>query len=286
MGASEPTPAAATTATSPGASDRETLLRQLKVSSTWVNGMLASQLFLSIAVLSQTFFLYLIIHTFFVFIGMAGVIRQSRGFLFIHFVYSSALTFFLTIILCYCIMAGFPLAFYTLAFGIAYVLIQSVGMRHERALIVLIPIAQEMARSDIESAVVQPVTIATVPEEQQPFMMYDNQYQQQQPLSEEEEMQQIIAMIEVTEQQSQQQQQQQSQPQPAPVSTMPQYPFMYPPQHAGQQQHPMVFAPYQPMTGAEQQQQGPYYPMMYPGMPYPHPYMMPPAMFNNAPNKQ
>lgn len=256
-------------------SDVEAFKHQLKVSSTWVNVMLATQLFLSACLWYNTSFWYLITHSFFVFIGIAGVARKARGLIFTHFVYTSMLTFFLLFILGYLIIGRYPIPIYAVPFGLAYLLIQSIGIRHQRALFLLISLEKEMSEVNIESGLQKShqTPVATYDsEEQQPFLVYN-----QQPLTEEEEMQQIIAAIKASEQQVNV-----PVPVPSPVpaayaSTMPQYPFVFP------QQQPFVYSPYQvnPVTATEQNQV--YYPspMMYPGT-LPQPYhammvMMPPT---------
>jgi len=172
------------------------------------------------------------------------------------------------------IMAGFSIPVYGIPFGLAYLLIQSIGIRHQKALMVLISLEKEMSEVNVESGLQQPqqtpvVTYAS--EEQQPFLVHNQQ------LTEEEEMQHIIAMIEAQNTPSSEQQVNVPVPVPSPVpaayaSTMPQYPFVFP-----QQQQPFVYSPYQvnPVAATEQHQA--YYPspMMYTGMlPQPYPAMM------------
>jgi len=175
-------------------------------------------------------------------------------------------------------MGGYTIPLYIVPFGLAYLLIQSIGLRHQRALMVLIALEQEMQEASVESGLQQPLYSQQPPvvsyesEEQQPFLSYN-----QQPLSEEEEMQHIMAIID-----AQASAPVQPVPVPAPAgytSAMPQYPFAFPPQQ--QDQQPFVFVPYQVPASATEHQA--YYPspMMYPGMPLPQPYpammvMMPP----------
>jgi hypothetical protein len=270
----------------------DALKQQMRVSSNWTNLMLASQLFFSCSLFYSTSFLFLVVHSMFVFFGIAGLARKSKCLLFTHFLYTTILSFFLTFGLCYALMAGYYIPLFIVPFAFAFLLIQSVGMRHERALMVLISLEQEMNANSVESGLNQPLQSVqqdqSIPEEQRPFLVYE----QPRPMTEEEEMQHIIALIDAQNQTS-------SETVVPPVSvpaqtpaeyapTMPQYPFVFPQQNQQAQQppQPFVYVPYQinPATG----EQG-YYPapMMYPGMPFPQPY--PAMMFvppTNPDNKQ
>jgi hypothetical protein len=265
----------------------DALQHQIKVSSTWTNVMLASQLFFSCSLFYSTSFLFLTVHSMFVFCGIAGLARKSRCLLFTHFLYTTILSFFITFSLCYAIMAGYQIPLFIIPFAFAFLLIQSVGTRHERALMVLVSLEQEMNANSVESGLNQPLQSVqedkSVPEEQRSYFVL----QEQPTMTEEEEMKHIIALIDAQNQASNQPPVSVPTQTPAEyASTMPQYPFVFPQQQPQQPPQPFMYVPYQinPATG----EQG-YYPtpMMYPGMPFPQPY--PAMMFvppTNPDNKQ
>jgi len=257
--------------------DKQALLHQLKVSATWVHVMIASQLILSASIWYQTYFVFLIVHTLFVLFGLAGVSRRSKILIFTHFVYSSTLSFLLIFSMCYAIMTGYPTDFYVIAFAVAFLLIQSVGMRHERALLALIPLAQEL--ENVEAGYV-PLSSVESAEEQQPFIL---SYESQQQLTEAEQMQ-LFAQMDASASEKK------AVPSPAtpqqtavyePVSTMPQYPAMLP---SFPGQHPFLYVPFHVNPNGMAQAASSFYPapMVHPQMmPYP-PVMIPPATsYNN-----
>jgi len=144
----------------------EDALTQLKVqirwSSMWVNYMLAVQVLASFWFPSNLLF---IVNLIFNFVGLVGVQRQKRGMISLHFGYTIGL---------HCI--AWFIVFYTMFYAtfvsilaLAFCLVQSIGLRHERNLLSLLTIVPAtLEQIAIEEQQQQQDTENTVPQTEQP----------------------------------------------------------------------------------------------------------------------
>jgi len=239
---------------------KEALLHQLKVSCTWVLIMLSSQLALSAVVWMREMVVFLVVHTLFVAAGIIGVQSKRNCFLRAHMIYTIMLSALIVVVL-----LSEKMQFFKLAFLVAFVLLQAVGIKHERILMLMFPLAEELHGVELE---------AGNAEEQQPLTAQEAPAHAQE---EDQELQHMIAMIQAMEQQNQQNVVPQTQS-PAGENeqtyAMPQYPNMLPVYFSNQPQQQFVYVPFQVTPGGEYFQQ----PMMVPPPPM---YYSPTASLDN-----